>query len=78
MPENTGKTSTPIRIDADVHEWIMTIKEAFGHNSASSVLREALREVYPNIEEIVAAVHARTAEAEAEKQAVLKTLRKRE
>lgn|SRR5512138_159976 len=48
-------TTMPIRIDQDVHEWIMALKDAYGSPNVSEVLRVALQRAYPNIEELAEA-----------------------
>lgn len=48
-----SEDSTPIRIDLQMHEWIMTLKEAYNMPNVSDTLRLVLKKAHPNIEEIV-------------------------
>jgi hypothetical protein len=39
-----------IRLDEDVHGWIMALKDAMGVKNVSEALRRALKKGYPSIE----------------------------
>lgn len=41
-----------IRLDEDVHSWIMALKDAMRAKNVSETLRRALKKSYPNIEEL--------------------------
>jgi hypothetical protein len=59
-----------IRLDEDVHGWIMALKDAMGAKNVSEALRRALKKGYPEIEEL-----ARQAEEkDAERQHILAEL----
>lgn len=63
-----------IRLDKDVHGWIMALKDAMGAKNVSEALRNALKKGYPNIEEL-----ARQAETkDSERQRVLSDLLREE
>ena len=59
--KSKGKTM-PIRLDEDVHEWIMALRDALDSSSASEALRHALMKAYPNIADIAQAAQMKEEE----------------
>jgi len=59
-----------VRIDPDVYDWLMAIKEATNSSSASETLRSLILKQHPNIENVVDEIR----KAESKKQTILATL----